>query len=40
MNTVVLESVLTCQRCSFAKQETMSTNACSGSISATTATLY
>jgi hypothetical protein len=28
MNTVVLESVLTCPQCGFAKLETMPTNAC------------
>jgi hypothetical protein len=28
MNTVALESVLTCPRCGFAKLETMPTNAC------------
>jgi hypothetical protein len=28
MNTVVLESVLTCPHCGFAAQETMPTDAC------------
>ncbi|WP_353154240.1 GDCCVxC domain-containing (seleno)protein [Herminiimonas fonticola] len=28
MSTTVLESILTCPNCSFAKQETMPTNAC------------
>ena len=28
MSTVVLESVLTCPHCGFAKQETMPTDAC------------
>ena len=28
MNAVVLESVLTCPHCGFAKQETMPTDAC------------
>jgi hypothetical protein len=28
MNTVVLESVLTCPHCGFAARETMPTNAC------------
>lgn len=28
MNAVVLESVLTCPKCGFAKQETMPTDAC------------
>lgn len=28
MSAVILESVLTCQHCGYAKQETMPTNAC------------
>lgn len=31
MSAIVLESVLTCPRCGFAKPETMPTDACQGS---------